>query len=131
MAKHILCSTLIILCNLLSSTVNANTSDYVKRAVVTSAIENREPIDNLEQVSGLNKVFFFTEVTNSANSMVTHRWFFNGKLEAEVVLKIGSNRWRTYSSKNLVYPNHIGNWQIEVVDDKNQVIGSGFFTVSQ
>ncbi|NVK24702.1 MAG: DUF2914 domain-containing protein [Gammaproteobacteria bacterium] len=111
------------------SLAHAETSDFVKRAIVTSAIDAREPIDNLEIVSDLDKVFFFTEVINSANTMVTHRWFLNGRLEAEVVLKIGSDRWRTYSSKNLVYPNHVGNWQVEVTDQNNQVIGSAVFSV--
>ena len=131
MIKQWLLISILSVGSLLTNNAYANTSDYIKRAIVTSAIESREPVDSLEQVSGLNKVLFFTEVTNSANTMVTHRWFFNGKLEAEVVLKIGSDRWRTYSSKNLVYPNHIGQWQIEVVNDKNQVIGSGFFTVTE
>ena len=113
-----------------TSSLWAETSDFIKRVAVTSAIESREPIDNLDTVNGLDKVYFFTEVTNSANTMITHRWFLNGKLEAEVVLKIGSDRWRTYSSKNLVYPAHIGNWQVEAVDQNNQVIGSSFFSVS-
>ena len=112
-----------------TSSLWAETSDFIKRAIVTSAIESREPVDNLDTVSGLDKVYFFTEVINSANTMITHRWFLNGKLEAEVVLKIGSDRWRTYSSKNLVYPNHAGNWQVEAVDQDNQVIGSAIFIV--
>lgn len=112
--------------------LHAETSEFIARAIVTSQIDNREPVDSLAQFNegDFNKVYFFTEVRNKANTMITHRWFHNGKLEAEVVLKIGSDRWRTYSSKNLVYPNHVGQWQVEVVDEKNQLIGSAEFTVN-
>ena len=113
-----------------TSSLWAETSDFIKRAVVTSAVESREPIDNLDTVNGLDKVYFYTEVTNSANTMITHRWFLNGKLEAEVVLKIGSDRWRPYLSKNLFYPAHIAYCHVEAVDNINQVIGSAFFSVS-
>lgn len=105
-----------------------------KRAVVTSAIDNREPTDSLNDgvvAVDVNKVYFFTEVLNQANTSVTHRWFLDGKLEAEVVLKIGSNRWRTYSSKNLVPNYHTGNWQVEVVNEKGDVLGSAAFVYGE
>lgn len=121
----------VLVLSLSSLNLFAQTSDFIKRAIVTSAIDSREPVDNLDSVAGLNKVYFFTEVTNSANTMITHRWFLNGKLEAEVVLKIGSDRWRTYSSKNLVFPHHTGQWQVEAVDQNNKVIGYAIFTAEQ
>lgn len=112
---------LTLLCAFLFSAVSIadDHSPSVKRGIVTSSIENREPTDNLNDGvidTDVNKVYFFSEILNAANTMVTHRWFLNGKLEAEVVLKIGSDRWRTYSSKNLVPTFHQGNWQVEVVD---------------
>lgn len=114
---------------LTSGTASAETSEFVQRAVVTSAIEDREPIDSLSQVSPeVDKVFFFTEVINKANTFVTHRWLLDGKLEAEVVLKIGSDRWRTYSSKNLVPAIHSGNWQVEAVDEQNNILASATFS---
>jgi len=105
-------------------------SDNIRRAIITNAIENREPVSDLTNTivtSDINKVYLFTEVIGKANTMVTHRWFLDGKLEAEVVLKIGSNRWRTYSSKTLKTPQHYGNWQVEVVDENNQPIASVVF----
>ncbi|MBU2883137.1 DUF2914 domain-containing protein [Psychrosphaera sp. B3R10] len=90
----------------------------VNRAIITTAIADREPVDNYNEQtlpSGTNKVFFFTEVMNQADSNVTHRWFLNGKLEAEVKLNIGSNRWRTRSSKNLDANFHSGSWEVMVV----------------
>ena len=112
-----------------SLNLGATASDYIKRALVTSAIDNREPVDEVTQVeTGIDKVFFFTEIVNKADSYITHRWFLDGKLEAEVVLKIGSDRWRTYSSKNLVPELHSGQWQVEVIDQQNQVLVTRTFS---
>ena len=109
--------------------LRAETSEFIKRAVITSAIENREPVDELSQVSAeIEKVYFFTEVLNQAGTYVTHRWLLDGKLEAEVVLKVGSNRWRTYSSKNLVPALHSGQWQVEIVDQQNNLLTSAAFS---
>jgi hypothetical protein len=105
-------------------------SDNIRRAIITNSIENREPVTDLTNgivTSDINKVYLFTEVIGKAKTMVTHRWFLDGKLEAEVVLKVGSNRWRTYSSKTLKTPQHYGNWQVEVLDENNQQIASVTF----
>ena len=122
---------IVLVCLLLPATSMADDHQgSVKRAIVTSGIDNREPSDNLNDMQvtvDTNKVYFFTEVLNQANTNVTHRWFLNGKLEAEVVLKIGSNRWRTYSSKNLVPTYHSGNWQVEVVAQNGQQLASQNF----
>lgn len=109
---------------------NSVQSDHIRRAIITTAIESREPVSDLTNsiiTSDIDKVYLFTEVINKAGTMVTHRWFLDGKLEAEVVLKIGSNRWRTYSSKTLKTPQHYGNWQVEVLDEANQPIASVSF----
>ncbi len=108
---------------------NDEQSQFVNRAIVTSNIDNREPVDNLNDVTlteDTSKVFFFTEVMNKSGETVTHRWFLNGRLEAEVKLNIGANRWRTYSSKNLVSI-HKGNWQVELLDSRNNLIATRSF----
>lgn len=109
--------------------LKAEQSEFIKRAVVTSAIENREPVDQLAHIDmAIDTVYFFTEVVNKADSFVTHRWRLDGKLQAEVVLKIGSNRWRTYSSKNLVPALHTGQWQVEVLDQQNNLLATRTFS---
>lgn len=114
---------------LFSTVVQAEQTQHIRRAVITTAIDQREPVDNLTNtvVTSVDKVYLFTEVVNKPNEFITHRWFLNGKLEAEVTLKIGSSRWRTYSSKNLVSI-HKGNWQVDVVDQQNKVLASAKFS---
>jgi hypothetical protein len=100
-------------------------SDNIRRAIITDSIVKREPASDLSNTSistNVSKVYLFTEVIGKAGTMITHRWFLDGKLEAEVVLKIGGNRWRTNSSKTLDPTMHLGSWQVEVVDEKNHAI---------
>lgn len=125
---------LVLFAMLFTAQLIAQPQGEAKRAIVTSAIDSREPVDNLNDTvinTDVNKVYFFTEILNQADTSITHRWFLNGKLEAEVVLRIGSNRWRTYSSKNLVPTYHQGDWQVEVVDDKGKLLGSTAFVYGQ
>lgn len=105
----------------------------VKRAIITTAITDREPVDNYnEQTLPANtgKIFFFTEVLNQAGTNITHRWFLNGKLEAEVKLNIGSNRWRTNSSKNLDVNFHSGSWEVMVVAADGSILATQTFMLA-
>lgn len=129
MLLKLLLQIVIFISLLIPISVKAETTEFIKRAILTSAIENREPVDALTEVlPNTGKVYFFTEILNKANTHVTHRWLLNGKLEVEVVLKVGSDRWRTYSSKNLAPEFHTGTWQVEVIDEKNNLLASTTFT---
>lgn len=94
----------------------AQALDYVKRAVFTTGIEDREPVNEVDSVStDSTQVFFFTEIVDLPNTTVTHRWIYNGETVAEVPFQIGGPRWRVYSSKKLL-PEWTGTWKVEVVD---------------
>ena len=52
--------------------------DPIKRAVFTSGIEDREPVDALDSLStDSTRVFFFTEIMGMQGRTVTHRWMLN------------------------------------------------------
>ena len=129
--KNLISAIAVLVITLSSPFVQANGEmAEAKRAILTSGIESREPVDNLNDTTisiQNNKVYFFTEILNQANTAITHRWFKNGKLEAEVVLRIGSDRWRTYSSKNLVPDYHQGSWQVEVVSQSGKLLATHSF----
>lgn len=105
---------------LLTTTVSA--SENVARSTFTSGVENREPVDKLGQLTNDNeKVYFFTEVTGMAGHTITHRWEHSGNVKAEVKFKVGSDRWRIWSSKNL-QPHWVGEWIVTVMDDEGKVL---------
>ncbi len=59
---------------------------------------------------------------------VTHAWYYEGKTMARVDLTIGSENWRTWSSKSYL-PNWTGNWEVKVLDEDGMVLGSAGFEV--
>lgn len=116
---------------LLLLTLSFNTLADVQRAQLTSAIENREPVDNLQtDVTGpagnINKVYFFNQITNMANQSIRHVWLYNNEPMANVELNIGSHNWRTYSSKRLK-PEWQGEWKVEIWHGE-QLLHSQSFT---
>ncbi|XOV80177.1 MAG: DUF2914 domain-containing protein [Aestuariibacter sp.] len=89
----------------------------IARAQLTSAVENKEPVDDLGSLvfgrpNTIEKVLYFTHVTDMAEKTLVHRWILNGNVVAEVELSIGSDNWRTYSSKRIA-PGMSGNWRVE------------------
>lgn len=107
-------------------------TDFVTRAVLTTAVKNKEPVDVLdEQISHFKineQLFFFTEINNLKSQAVFHRWFFKGDLVAEVELNIFSMRYRTFSSKKIMLKQS-GNWRVELVNANNDVLASKSFHI--
>ncbi len=95
----------------------------VSRAQFTSAIDAREPVDDLTEAAAAstNKVYFFTELRDLEGQTVTHRWTYNGNTMAEVSFTPGSARWRVWSSKELL-PDWTGTWTVAVVDAGGTVL---------
>ncbi len=102
--------------------MSAQAEDGVARAAFTTAIQDREPVDQVGQLSNENsQVYFFTEIRGMEGHTITHRWTQGGENRAEVSFNVGGNRWRVWSSKNL-QPEWIGEWQVSVVDEGGNVL---------
>lgn len=103
-------------------------SGSVARALFTTAIEEREPADEVDTLStAVDKVYFFTEIHGMSGATVTHRWMHDGEVKAEVPFHISGSKWRVYSSKNLL-SDWTGDWTVQVVDDAGEIIQESNFT---
>ena len=124
--KNIIAWSVVLSALMFSSESWAN----VVRSQLAQTIEQREPIGdyatNITLKAGeLKKVFFFTQITDLANQQVTHRWFYEGQEKAAVTLNIGSENWRTYSSKMI--PSYwSGAWQVQVWHADQQLLSYDF-----
>lgn len=99
----------------------------VARAVFATDIQDREPVDQIGQLTNDNSsVYFFTEIRGLEGQTVTHRWEHGGEVRAEVNFNVGGNRWRVWSSKNL-QPNWLGEWKVSVVDAGGNVLSQESF----
>jgi len=103
----------------------------VARAQFTNEVRDREPVDEVENVAVSEApVYFFTEVENAEGQTITHRWKREGEVMAEVPLEVGSDKWRTWSSKELT-PELEGEWTVEVVDAQGNTITEESVTVER
>lgn len=88
----------------------------VARAVFTSDISEREPVDTLTALQpDTPRVYFFTELRNLDGQTVIHRWEQGGQVVAEIPFNVRGSRWRVWSSKN-VDSGTTGGWTVSVVD---------------
>lgn len=100
-------------------------SKNVARAVLTSGISKREPVDKLgSRVNAgddRKSLFFFTEIVDLKGGTVTHRWKREGKTVANMKFRVGSDRYRVYSNKSIA-PADTGEWQVEIVDAQGKTL---------
>ena len=99
----------------------------VARASFTSAIQDREPTDQVQSYTNDNsKIYFFTELSGLQDQTIQHRWEWNGQTMAEVSFNVGGERWRVWSSKNL-QKEWLGTWKVSVIDSTGSVISTQEF----
>lgn len=102
-------------------------SGSVAKAAVTTAVINRQPQSDLNNIpNSVNKVYYFTDLHGMKGETVTHRWIYQGKTMATVKLHVGANRWRTWSSKQML-PGWTGDWVCETVGPQGHVLNKTRF----
>jgi hypothetical protein len=99
-------------------------------AQFTTAIENREPVDQVTFVSNdVKTIYFYSDLRGFEGQTVTHRWLHDGETRAEVEFEVGGPRWRVWSSKDLL-EDWIGDWTVEIVSAAGEVVAAETFTYS-
>jgi hypothetical protein len=93
---------------------------HVARAMFTTRIENREPVDKVLILENNHRVvYFFTDLRNLQGHAITHRWEYNGKVVMQKIFKPAKGpRWRLFSKKELD-PAMTGDWTVVVTDEKD------------
>lgn len=107
--------------------IGAKPGGWVERALFTSGISNREPVDAVVVMEEpRQEIYFFTELKQLAGRTVTHRWEYAGQVIAETPFEVGGPRWRVYS-KQVVSPSQPGKWTVVVVDESGWVLHAEMF----
>jgi len=100
---------------------------YVARAVFTTDIADREPVDQVVSVGpGQQNIYFFTDLRNLQGRTVKHRWEFEGQFMGEVEFQVGGPRWRVYSKKTL-NSDVTGKWTVMVLDQSGWPLHASIF----
>ena len=92
----------------------------------TPVVENPLVFQPGEEVK---KVYFYTQVDGRAGDTLYYRWLLNDKLMASVEMSVLGNRWRSYSSKQIL-PKYQGHWQALLEDSEGQVLAVVLFDVA-
>jgi hypothetical protein len=118
-----------------SKTLISNTLEdqpQVVRAQLTSAIDQREPVDIIDHVwldqGATGKIFFFVQLRDLMGQRVSIHWHYQDNVVAKVPLMIGSQDWRTYASK-LLNKTGLGTWQVTLHDQSGKLLSRRHFTV--
>jgi len=107
----------------------------VVRALLTTGVENKEPLDVIGSPVIVNKnkatgLFYFTEIIDMKGEDLYHRWLWNDKLIYNREINILGNRWRTTTSKKIPY-SKAGNWSVRLVNNEGIVLNEIKFKVIQ
>jgi hypothetical protein len=102
----------------------------VAEAVITTAVVDRQPTDNLTTVAkDIGTVFCWMRVTGAEGEIqVDHVWYKDDTEVARVRLRVAGSNWRTWSSKN-IDPMWTGSWRVDIVGPDGEVLQSVPFTV--
>jgi len=88
----------------------------VSRAMFTTQIENREPVNRVLLLeSKYKQVYFFTDLRHLEGQDIVHRWEHEGHVIAEKVFSVKGPRWRVYSTQELD-ASMLGRWTVVVAD---------------
>lgn len=99
----------------------------ISRSVFTTEIKDKEPVSELTAIpTNVTRIYYFTEITGLNGHTITHRWEYNGEVMAQVNFAVNGDRWRTWSSKNMLSA-WVGKWQVSVLDEGGNVIEQSEF----
>jgi hypothetical protein len=99
----------------------------VVNATFTSSIVNGAPTDFPQQFStSTSAVYYYGELLDLAGQTVTLRWSLEGKRMQDVPVVVTSARQPAWTMMKM-QPQWTGNWTVEVLNGKGQVIGQRNF----
>lgn len=106
---------------------NARQLPNIARAMFTTGIVDREPVDQILVLNNKqNNVFFFTDLRHFDGQTITHKWIYNDKVESVVEFKVKGPRWRIFSKKE-IKPQQIGKWTVIIQDESGKAVKASVF----
>ena len=109
-----------------------NTEEGLKvlKSAFCEKVEEREPVGKSNEFpKDIGRVYFWTSIHGTESPVtIKHVWYYNEKKMLEVPLSIKYKRTRTWSYKTIL-PEWVGEWQVEVVDEDDSVLGKYFFKI--
>ncbi len=107
--------------------VHAGQESRVARAIFTTQIIEREPVDQILILSNkAQSVFFFTDLRHFEGQTIVHKWIYNDKVRSVIKFKVKGPRWRVFSRKD-INPLQLGKWTVIVQDESGRAVKASVF----
>ncbi len=105
----------------------AENKQTVARAIFTTEIIDREPVDQILVLKNTAKsISFFTDLRHFEGQTITHKWIYNNKTESVVKFEVKGPRWRVYSRLSL-NPSLLGKWSVVVQNESGRALKASVF----
>ena len=81
--------------------------------------------------NNVDSLFCYTKISNKGTKQeIKHLWYYENKLITAVTYNIKTSyNYRSWSKKTIL-PNQTGNWRVDIIDSKENVLGSRKFEIS-
>ena len=111
------------------------TDDKITRTLLTTGLNNKEPIDDINTAVIATKdkaagLYYFTEIKDMKGQTLYHHWLWGDKLIYKRTINILGNRWRASTSKLIPF-HRAGNWRVRLVNKAGIVLNEIKFKVVQ
>ena len=101
----------------------------IEKLAVCLGVKDRNPVGETTSVSAnANRVYCWMRVTGGSGKKVRPMWTLNGKSFAGAWMTIGSNSYRTWTTKRIDAAN-VGEATLEIQDEKGRVLATREFAV--
>ena len=106
-------------------------SPAVKRFLLAKDVVRHEPRgdvgDMVPNAAGYVAISSFSEVTGQQGDTLQYRWLHNNKEVLRIRVPVGSDRWRSHSTKR-IYAGMTGSWRAELRNSAGELLASIDFT---
>jgi len=105
-------------------------SSSIKRFQLVEGIKDREPVGAINNIQFGNnpvaKIYAFSQANDLINDTLYYVWQLNGQELARVKVNVGSNYWRSYSTKRIPLNAH-GDWSVTLKNQQGDVLAVSRF----
>lgn len=103
----------------------------VLKAIACTDVKDRNPFGRGNSIRwSMDRVYIWNLLKcESPPSSIRHIYYFKGQKISDVLLKIGSPLWRTWSFKTLSDKRFIGPWRVDITSAEGKVLQTISFEV--
>ena len=104
----------------------------LNEVMICRGVYKRNPIKpGFAFSNNVDSLFCYTKISNKGPKQeIKHLWYYENKLITAVTYNIKTSyNYRSWSKKTIL-PSQIGEWRVDIIDDKETVLGSRKFQIS-